>query len=152
MKGPDIKKVASEYCLSNRLSYIFLDSIYLLMIVNKPVDEKDVTKMRRTRINIIVFLSLLGFFLGVTAIAFHHHDNAFLLPACSLCKAKTSFSGTVNKLKANASPAVLILSFSLTAMLLCTSCLAPDRKKHFIDFQIIDTYPNKAPPFHFSFI
>ena len=105
--------------------------------------------MQQKRINIIIFLSLLGVLLGVAAMSFHHHDNVFLLKTCSLCKVKTSFSGTLNKYKANSFPAVLILSFSLTAMHLCSSCLAPDQKKHFIDSQIIDTYPNKAPPFHF---
>jgi len=105
--------------------------------------------MQQKRINIIIFLSLLGVLLGVAAMSFHHHDNVFLLKTCSLCKVKTSFSGTLNKFKANSFHAVLIPGFSLTVILLYSSGIVPGRKKDFIDSQIIDTYPNKAPPVHF---
>lgn len=108
--------------------------------------------MQQRSVNIIVFLSLLGVLLGVTAMSFHHHDNAFLLPACSLCKVKTSFSGTLNKFKANSSPAALVLSFSVGAILLSPSGPGPDRMTVFVNSQVIDTYPNKAPPLHSSFI
>jgi len=105
--------------------------------------------MRQSRLNVIVFVSLLGFFLGVTSIAFHHHDNAFLLPACALCKVKTSFSGTLSKFKADSSPSVLTLCLLLAVIVLCLSGILPDRKTVFIDSQVVETYPNKAPPFTF---
>lgn len=104
--------------------------------------------MQQTKIKTIVFLSLFGFFLGAVAISFHHHDNAFLLPACSICKVKTSFSGTFSKIKVDTDPAVASLCFSLTALFLCLSGILPDRKTVFIDSQIVETYPNKAPPFY----
>ena len=102
--------------------------------------------MRQTRIKIVVFLSLLGFFLGIVAISFHHHDNAFLLPACSICKVKTSFSGTFSKIKVNSAPVTASISLSLVVIFLCSSGILPDRKTIFIDSQIVETYPNKAPP------
>jgi hypothetical protein len=103
--------------------------------------------MHQTRIKTVIFLSLLGFFLGVVAISFHHHDKAFLLPTCSICKVKTSFSGTFSKIKLDSAPAVASLCFSLTAIFLSLSGILPDRKTVFVHSQIVETYPNKAPPF-----
>lgn len=105
--------------------------------------------MHQTRIKTVIFLSLFGFFLGVMAITLHHHDNAFSLPACSICKVKASLSGTFSKIKVDSAPAVAMLCLSLTAIFLCLSGIGPDRKTVFIDSQMVDTYPNKAPPFTF---
>jgi len=105
--------------------------------------------MYQTRIKIIIFLSLFGFLLGVMAITLHHHDNAFLSPACSICKVKTSLSGTFSKIKIDSAPAVAILCYSLTAIILCLSGIPAHRITVFLDSQIAETYPNKAPPFTF---
>jgi len=105
--------------------------------------------MQQRSINIIVFLSLLGVLFGVTAMSFHHHDNVYLLPACSLCKVKTSFSGTITKSKADLTSVAAALCPCLVVILLCPSGFVRRQKTDFIDSQIIDTYPNKAPPFHF---
>lgn len=105
--------------------------------------------MQQVRIKTVVVLSLFGFFLGVMAISFHHHDNAFLLPACSICKVKTSLSGTFNKIKVDSAPGAAIHCLSRAAIFLCLSGILPDRKDVFIDTQIAETYPNKAPPFFF---
>jgi hypothetical protein len=57
--------------------------------------------MNRNLIRHILFLSLSSFCLALLSMAFHHHDNAFRLPTCSICEAKTSLSGTTGKFKAD---------------------------------------------------
>jgi hypothetical protein len=108
------------------------------------VEEKG--RMPHSRIKAIALLSLAGFVLGVMAITLHHHDKAFLLPGCSLCKVKTSFSGTVSKIKADSAPAPAVLCLSLTVILLGVSRILSERNFGFIDSQNNETYPNKAPP------
>jgi hypothetical protein len=103
--------------------------------------------MHHPLIKKIVFLSLFGFFLAVMAISLHHHDNAFSLPTCSICKVKASLSGTFSKIKIDSAPAVASLHFLLIIIFLCLSGMLPDRKTIFIESQIAVTYPNKAPPF-----
>jgi hypothetical protein len=95
----------------------------------------------------IVFLSLFGFFLAVMAISLHHHDKTFSLPTCSICKVKTSLSGTFSKIKVDSAPAVASLHILLITTFLCLSGILPDKKTVFIDSQIAFIYPNKAPPF-----
>ncbi len=95
----------------------------------------------------IVFLSLVGFFLAVLAISLHHHDNSFSLPTCSICKVKTSLSGTFSKIKVDSAPPVASIHLLSMAIFLCLCGILPDRKAVFIDSQIAVTYPNKAPPF-----
>ena len=105
--------------------------------------------MQQTRIQTVVFLSLFGFFLGVAAISFHHHDNSFFLPACSICKVKTSLSGTFSKIKINTVPAVASGYFLLTAFILCLSGIMPNGKSILIHSRIVETFPNKASPLSF---
>jgi hypothetical protein len=103
--------------------------------------------MHHPLIKKIVFLSLFGFFLAVMALSLHHHDNSFSLPNCSICKVKTSLSGTFSKINIDSAPAVASLNLFSIAIFLCLSGIIPDRKTVFIDSQIAVTYPNKAPPF-----
>lgn len=105
--------------------------------------------MRPSWIKIIVFLSIAGFSLGVMSIALHHHDNTFSLPGCFLCKAKTSFTGAINKAKADNIPVALVLCLSLAVTSLYVSGILPIPKVAFIVCQIVETYPNKAPPLIF---
>ena len=49
----------------------------------------------------IGLLPALFLFLGVVALAMYHHDVSFQLKSCAICKAKTSFSGILNKVKAD---------------------------------------------------
>ena len=102
--------------------------------------------MHQTLIKNVIFFSLSGFLLAVLAISFHHHDSSFLLRSCSICKVKTSLSGTFNKVKVDSAPAVVSLHFFSIAIFLCLSGILPDKKTVFIDSQIAVTYPNKAPP------
>ncbi len=119
-------------------------------VLGKPVFVKRRNAlMQHTRITTVIFLSLLGFFLGVVALSFHHHDNTIFRPACSICKVKTSLSGTFSKTKIDTAPAVAALLLSLTAIILGLSGIVPDRKTAFIDSHIVRIYRNKAPPFSF---
>jgi hypothetical protein len=105
--------------------------------------------MHQTLIKKVIFLSLFCFLLGVMALTLHHHDNAFLLPACSICKVKTAFTGTIGKINFDSTPAAAIYCLSWTAIFLCLSGILPDGKTIFIDSRIVENYPNKAPPFTF---
>ncbi len=81
--------------------------------------------MQQTRIKAVVLLSLIGFFLGIVAISFHHHNNAFLLPVCSICKVKTSLSVTCNKIKLDTTTTAASLCSLSTAIFLCLSGIRP---------------------------
>jgi hypothetical protein len=105
--------------------------------------------MHQTRIKNVIFLPLFCFLLGVMALTLHHHDNAFLLPTCSICKVKASLSGTFSKINVDSAPSVVICCLSLMAIFLYLSGILPDRRTVFIDSQIVENYPNKAPPFNF---
>ncbi len=95
----------------------------------------------------IIFLSLFGFFLAVMAVSLHYHDKSFSLATCSICKVKTSLSGTFSKIKVDFAPAVAGLHLLLITTCPCLSGILPDKQTVFIDSQIAVTYPNKAPPF-----
>jgi hypothetical protein len=70
------------------------------------------------------------------------------LPTCSICKAKTSISGSFSKIKVDSAPAIDSYCLSLIAIYLCLSGILPDRKTVFIDSQTAGIYFNKAPPIH----
>jgi hypothetical protein len=101
--------------------------------------------MYKVRIKIVIILSIFGFLLGAMSIALHHHDNAFLLPNCSICQAKTSLSGAFSKV--NVDSATTMTFLSLIAISLSLSGIIPDRQSLFVDFPTAYTYPNKASPF-----
>jgi len=103
--------------------------------------------MHQTKIKNVIFLSLFGFLLTVLAISLHHHDKSFSLLTCSICKVKTSLSGTFSKIKVDSAPAVASIPLLSIMIFLCLSGILPDRKTVFIDSQIAFTYPNKVPPF-----
>jgi hypothetical protein len=102
--------------------------------------------MHQTLIKKIVLLSMAGFFLAILAIAFHHHDNSFLLTSCSICKVKTSLSGTFSKNKIDVAPAVAAISLGSAAIFLSSSAVVPGTTTIFISYQVAYIYPNKAPP------
>ena len=103
--------------------------------------------MHHPQMKKVIFLSLFGFFLAVMAFSLHHHDNSFSLPTCSICKVKTSISGTFSKITFASTPPVANLHLSSIAVFLYFSGILPDKKTVFVDSQIAATYPNKAPPF-----
>jgi hypothetical protein len=103
--------------------------------------------MHQTQIKNVIFLSVSIFFLSVLVISLHHHDNSFLLRTCSICKVKTSISGTVSKTNTDSTPAVISLCLFSMAIFPFLSGILSDTKTVFIASQIAVTYPNKAPPF-----
>ena len=119
-------------------------------MVKGPLIQKRTRRyktMYHSLIKKIVFLSLVGFFLAVLAISLHHHDNSFSLPTCSICKVKTSLSGTFSKINIDSAPAVASIHLLLITIFLSLSGILPDKQGVFTDSQIAVTYPNKAPPF-----
>jgi hypothetical protein len=87
------------------------------------------------------------FFLGVVALAMHHHDVSFRLKSCAICNAKTSFSGTFNKIKADL-PAGTTATASLCpeALYFTDSSIKTDSPMPFIAPLLTDAFSNRAPP------
>jgi hypothetical protein len=102
--------------------------------------------MHHSRIKRIILLSLSVFFLAILAMAFHHHDNTFLLTSCSICKVKTSISGTMSKYKIDSAPAVTVVSLGLVVVFPLLATVVHENTTIFISSQIAYIYPNKAPP------
>ena len=94
----------------------------------------------------VILLTLSGLFLTVFAVAFHHHDNTFLLTSCPICKVKTAISGTMSKYKIDAVPAVTLVPIGLTAVSFLSTAVIHEDKTIFISSQVAYFYPNKAPP------
>lgn len=94
----------------------------------------------------IVLLSLSVFFLAILAVAFHYHNNAFFLTACSICKVKTSITGTMSKYKIDPTPAAAVISIGLTAVFPLFAAVIHENTTLFISSHIADIWPNKAPP------
>ncbi len=102
--------------------------------------------MYQSMIKKILLLALSGFFLAVVAVAFHHHDNAFLLKSCSICKVKTSISGTMSKKQLNSVPAMTAVSLGLAAVYPLWAPIAHKDTIIFISSHAGYLCPNKAPP------
>jgi hypothetical protein len=102
--------------------------------------------MHHSMIKRLVLLSVAGFFLAILAVAYHHHDNAFLLPSCSICKVKTTTSGTTSKNKIDSAPAVTVVSLDLAAVFPLLDTVVRENTTIFISSQVGCIYPNKAPP------
>jgi len=94
----------------------------------------------------IVLLSVAGFFLAICAVAFHYQDNKFLRTSRSICKVKTTNSGTMSKNKIDSAPAVTVVSLDLAAVSLLFDTAVHENTTIFISSQIGSIYPNKAPP------
>jgi hypothetical protein len=94
----------------------------------------------------IVLLSLSGFFLAILAVAFHHHDNTFLLRSCSICKVKTSITGTKSKNQIDSAPAVMVVSPGMVEVFPLLATAVHQITPIFISSQLAYIYPNKAPP------
>jgi hypothetical protein len=113
------------------------------MKTTKESDNRNGTHIRR---GIVLFLTSC-FFLGVIALAIHHHDVFFQLKGCGICKAKTSISNTFSKVKADL-PSIMAtvnhfsgeIYFTVTRIIFCHQ--AP-----FISSLLPNPFLNKAPPF-----
>jgi hypothetical protein len=85
------------------------------MPMNKE-NLRQITTMNNPWIKKIILLFLLSYFSGVIALSLHHHNNSFLLPTCSICKAKTSFAGTFSKTKVDFTPETAMVCLPLMVL------------------------------------
>ncbi|MDA8123813.1 MAG: hypothetical protein M0009_01310 [Deltaproteobacteria bacterium] len=86
------------------------------------------------------------FFTGLAALALHHHDISFQLKSCAICKAKTSLSGTLNKVKADFPAATATVQHCPAGFDLTDSRIATNQPKPFIASLSPNPFLNKAPP------
>jgi hypothetical protein len=87
------------------------------------------------------------FFLGVIALTMHHHDAFFPLKNCAICKAKTSLSSTVNKIKADPPLSIVTVSHRPGAIYRTSSRMSFHYQTPFIASFLPNPFLNKAPPF-----
>ncbi|MBP8984310.1 MAG: hypothetical protein KBG12_00970 [Syntrophobacterales bacterium] len=99
------------------------------------------------------FRSWFGLFLascfamGLVALAMHHHDAYFLLKNCAICKAKTSLSATISKIKADISASAVIESHNAADVYLTSSRLKNNHPTPFVVLLLPNSFFNKSPPF-----
>ena len=87
------------------------------------------------------------FFLGVVALAMHHHDISFQLKSCGICKAKTVFSGTLSKVKADLPAATAAVSRCLDELYFSDfRMIRTSHRTPFIASLLPNPFLNKAPP------
>lgn len=101
--------------------------------------------MHHLMIKRIAILSLVFFFLAGLAIAFHYHDDAFLLTSRSLCKVKAAASGTLSKSKSDFAKAVTVVFLGVADFSLFTAVVT-ENKTLFVASQSAYIWHNKAPP------
>ena len=112
------------------------------MKTSREFDNRNGTRIRRC----IGMLLISCFFLGVVALAMHHHDVSFQLKSCAICKAKASFSGTLNKVKADLSVATATVSHSPEELYFTDSLTKTNHQTPFIASLLPNPFSNKAPP------
>jgi hypothetical protein len=87
------------------------------------------------------------FFLGVVALAIHHHGAFFKPHKCSICKAKTYFSGTFSKVKADPPPVMAGAAHCSEETYLIFTMVKFHHQTPFISSLSPNPFLNKAPPF-----
>jgi hypothetical protein len=86
------------------------------------------------------------FFLGVVSLAMHHHDIFFQLKSCGICKAKTSISSTINKIKAEPPLTIATVNNCLEDVYFTFSQNKFYHQTPFIASLLPNPFLNKAPP------
>jgi hypothetical protein len=94
----------------------------------------------------IGFLLASCFFLGVVALTMHHHDVFFPLKNCTICKAKTYYSGTVNKVTADPPLSIATVCHYPESIYLISSRNSFHYQTPFIASFLPNPFLNKAPP------
>jgi hypothetical protein len=115
----------------------------MIMKTSREPDHRSGKRIRR-------FIGLLltsCFFLGIVALAMHHHDALFPLKSCAICKAKTSSAGTLNKAKAEFPAAMEPVSHGSEDIHFTFSRLEFHHQTPFISSLLPNPFLNKAPPF-----
>jgi hypothetical protein len=112
------------------------------MKTSKGPDNRIGTRIRRC----IGLLLTSCFFLGVVALAMHHHDAFFQLKSCAICKAKTSFSSTLNKVKADPPQTMATVNHCSEENYFSFSRIKFHHQTPFISSLLPNPFLNKAPP------
>ncbi len=115
----------------------------MIMKTSKEPNNRIGTRIRRG----IGLLLTSCFFLGVVALAMHHHDAFFQLKNCAICKAKTSFSGTLNKVTADHPLSIAMVSHCSEEIYFPFSRIILYHQTPFIASLLPNPFLNKAPPF-----
>jgi hypothetical protein len=113
------------------------------MKIAKNTDNHIGTRIRRC----IGLLLTSCFFLGVVAFAMHHHDAFFQLRNCTICKAKASFSGALNKVSADPSLSIATVTHCSEQIYFTFSWIRFHHQTPFIASRLPDLFLNRAPPF-----
>jgi hypothetical protein len=115
----------------------------MVMKIFKDSNNRIGTPLRRF---IGLFLTSC-FFLGFFALAMHHHDALFQLKSCAICKAKTSYSGALNKINADPPLSIATTSHCSGEIYSTFSRMKPHYQTPFIASLLPSPFSNKAPPF-----
>jgi hypothetical protein len=111
----------------------------------KTLKAHDNRKGMRIRRGIGMLLTSC-FFLGVVALAMHHHDAFFQLKSCAICKAKTSFSGTLYKVKADTPLIMSAVNNCSEETYFTFSRIKYHHQTPFVASLLPNPFLNKAPP------
>jgi hypothetical protein len=115
----------------------------MIMKTSRESNNHIGTRIRRG----IGLLLTSCFFLGVVALAMHHHDVFFQLKNCAICKAKTSFSGALNKVTADPASTIATTSYRSEEIYFSFSHIQFHHQTPFIASLLPNPFLNKAPPF-----
>jgi hypothetical protein len=117
------------------------------MIMKTSKDNEPGNRIGLRMMRCIGLLLTSCFFLGVIALAMHHHDAFFQFKNCAICKARTSFSGALSKITADTSPPTATISHCSAEIYFTFSWLKFRHQTPFIASRRPDLFLNKAPPF-----
>jgi hypothetical protein len=115
----------------------------MIIKTSREPDNRSGARIRRC----VGMLLTSCFFLGAVALAIHHHDAFFQLKGCAICKAKTSFSTTLNKVKADFPVSIETVNHSSEAICFTFSRIKHHHQTPFITSLLPNPFLNKAPPF-----
>jgi hypothetical protein len=113
------------------------------MNITQELDNRSGSRVQRC---IGLFLSAC-FFLGVVAVAMHHHDFSFRLKSCAICKAKTSFLRTLNKINTDLPVSIESVNHSIEEIYFTFFRMTYHHQTPFISSLLANLLLNKAPPF-----
>jgi hypothetical protein len=114
----------------------------MIIKTSKEPLNRDDTRIRKG----ICLLLTSCFFLGVISLAMHHHDPIFRLKSCTICKAKTSLSGTLNKDNADTPLVMALVNHCPEEIHFTVFRMEFHYRTPFIASLLPNPFLNKAPP------
>ena len=94
----------------------------------------------------ITLLFAVFFLVATLVLVWHHHDRSIQWSSCSICKIKSALSGTFNKVKTGAPPAVAVLLPAQMVIHSTASVTTPDDRLFLPSILLSFAHSNKAPP------